>query len=248
MKKFAFALASIVLVPAVFAADMTDEQKTFYALGTVLGQQVSNSFNATPAELEFIKKGMTDAASGTKSAVEMETYGPKIQQLAQARAAVRAEKTKAEGKAFADKAAQEKGAVKTASGLIYIPVKEGSGASPAATDIVKVHYRGTLPDGKEFDSSYSRNEPAQFPLGGVIKCWTEGVAKMKVGGKAKLVCPPAIAYGDQGTPGGPIPPSATLAFEVELLEVSKPEAPKAEAKPAAKPAAKAAASKDSSKK
>jgi FKBP-type peptidyl-prolyl cis-trans isomerase FkpA len=244
MKKFAFALAAIVLVPAVHAADMTDEQKTLYALGTVLGRQVESSFSATPAELEFIKKGMTDAAAGTKPAVDLEAYGPKIQQLAQARAAVRAEKTKAEGKAFADKAAQEKGAVKTASGLIYIPLKEGTGASPVATDIVKVNYRGTLPDGKEFDSSYARNEPAQFPLGGVIKCWTEGVGKMKVGGKAKLVCPPAIAYGDQGTPGGPIPPAATLAFEVELLEVSKPEA----AKPAAKPAAKAAAPKDGSKK
>lgn len=237
MKKFAFALAASVLVPAVHAADMTDEQKTFYALGAVLGQQVSNSFNATPAELEFIKKGMHDAATGGKPAVEMETYGPKIQQLAQARASVRADKAKAEGKAFADKAAQEKGAVKTASGLIYIPQKEGSGASPAETDIVKVNYRGTLTDGKEFDSSYARNEPAQFPLNGVIKCWTEGVAKMKVGGKAKLVCPPAIAYGDQGTPGGPIPPAATLVFEVELLEVSKPEAPKAAAKPAAKAAA-----------
>lgn len=245
MKKFAFALAAIVLMPAVHAADMTDEQKTLYALGAVLGQQVANSFNATPAELEFIKKGMSDVAAGNKPAVELETYGPKIQQLAQARAAVRAEKTKAEGKAFADKAAQEKGAVKTASGLIYIPVKEGSGASPVATDIVKVNYRGTLPDGKEFDSSYARNEPAQFPLGGVIKCWTEGVAKMKVGGKARLICPPSIAYGDQGTPGGPIPPAATLAFEVELLEVSKPEA----AKPAAKATApKAAATKDGSKK
>ncbi|MDQ7990467.1 MAG: FKBP-type peptidyl-prolyl cis-trans isomerase [Candidatus Dactylopiibacterium sp.] len=230
MKKLAIALALAALMPAARAADMTEEQKTLYALGAVLGNQIHSSFAATPAELEFIKKGLTDVAAGNKPAIDMEIYGPKIQELAQARGAARAEKTKAEGKTFADKAAQEKGAVKSASGLIYIPVKEGSGKSPAATDIVKVHYRGTLTSGQEFDSSYARNEPAQFPLNGVIKCWTEGVARMKVGGKARLVCPSAIAYGDQGTPGGPIPPGATLAFEVELLDIVKPAAaPKAAA-------------------
>lgn len=237
MKKFVLALAVAVALPAQ-AADMTEDQKTFYALGAVLGQQVANSFNVSPAELEFVKKGLSDAAAGGKPAVEMETYGPKIQQLAQARAAVRAEKAVAAGKAFVDKAAKETGAVKTASGLVYLSLKEGTGASPAATDIVKVNYRGTLTDGTEFDSSYARNQPAQFPLNGVIKCWTEGVGKMKVGGKARLVCPPAIAYGEQGTPGGPIPPSATLAFEVELLEVSKPEAAKPAPKAAAKDGAK----------
>ena len=230
MKKLVL-IAALTLALPLQAADMTEDQKTMYALGAVLGQQVANSFSATPAELEFIKKGLSDSAAGSKLAVEMETYGPKIQQLAQARAAVKAEKAAAAGKEFADKAAKEPGAVKSASGLVYLSLKEGSGPSPAATDIVKVNYRGTLTDGKEFDSSYARNQPAQFPLNGVIKCWTEGVGKMKVGGKAKLTCPPAIAYGDQGTPGGPIPPSATLSFEVELLEVSKP--PKAEeSKPA----------------
>jgi FKBP-type peptidyl-prolyl cis-trans isomerase FkpA len=108
-----------------------------------------------------------------------------------------------------------------ASGLVYTSIKDGSGPSPAASDVVRVHYRGTLPDGKEFDSSYGRGQPAEFPLNGVIKCWTEGVQKMKVGGKAKLVCPPGIAYGERGTPGGPIPPNATLHFEVELLAIVK---------------------------
>jgi FKBP-type peptidyl-prolyl cis-trans isomerase FkpA len=117
------------------------------------------------------------------------------------------------------KAAAEKDAVVTESGLVYHSLKEGSGASPTATQTVKVHYRGTFPDGKEFDSSYSRGQPAEFPLNRVIKCWTEGVQKMKVGGKAKLACPAAIAYGERGTPGGPIPPNATLLFEVELLAV-----------------------------
>jgi FKBP-type peptidyl-prolyl cis-trans isomerase FkpA len=106
----------------------------------------------------------------------------------------------------------------TASGLIYRAIKEGGGANPKATDTVKVHYRGTFPDGKEFDSSYKRNEPTQFPLNGVIPCWTEGVQLMKVGGKAKLTCPPAIAYGSRGA-GGVIPPNATLDFEIELLEI-----------------------------
>ena len=123
--------------------------------------------------------------------------------------------------ATAAASAKEPGAVVTPSGLVYRSLKDGDGASPTAADSVKVHYRGTFPDGKEFDSSYKRNEPAQFPLGGVIKCWTEGVQKMKVGGRAKLTCPSSIAYGERGAGGGLIPPNATLLFEVELLEIAK---------------------------
>jgi FKBP-type peptidyl-prolyl cis-trans isomerase FkpA len=115
-------------------------------------------------------------------------------------------------------AQQEPGTVVTQSGLIYRSLKDGTGASPSATDIVKVHYRGTFPDGKEFDSSYKRGQPATFPLDRVIKCWTEGVQRMKVGGKARLVCPSSIAYGERGA-GGVIPPNATLLFEVELIEI-----------------------------
>ena len=111
-------------------------------------------------------------------------------------------------------------AVTTPSGLVYTAVVEGKGASPTAADTVKVHYRGTFPDGREFDSSYARNAPATFPLGRVIPCWTEGVQRMKVGGKAQLVCPPGIAYGERGTGNGTIPPNATLRFEVELLEIN----------------------------
>jgi FKBP-type peptidyl-prolyl cis-trans isomerase FkpA len=116
-------------------------------------------------------------------------------------------------------AAKEPGAVVTASGLVYRSLKDGTGASPLASDKVKVHYRGTFPDGKEFDSSYKRNEAIEFPLSGVIKCWTEGVQRMKVGGKAKLTCPASIAYGERGA-GGVIPPNATLLFEVELLGIN----------------------------
>ncbi len=116
-------------------------------------------------------------------------------------------------------AAAEPGAVVTDSGLVFRSLKDGTGPTPAATDTVRVHYRGTLPDGKEFDSSIKRGQPAEFALDRVIKCWTEGVQRIKVGGKAKLTCPPGIAYGERGTPGGPIPPNATLLFEVELLGV-----------------------------
>ncbi|MDR7306125.1 FKBP-type peptidyl-prolyl cis-trans isomerase [Rhodoferax saidenbachensis] len=116
-------------------------------------------------------------------------------------------------------AAKEDGAVVSSTGLVYRSLKDGSGASPSATDKVKVHYRGTFPDGREFDSSYKRGEPIEFPLNGVIKCWTEGVQRMKVGGKAKLTCPPQIAYGERGA-GGVVPPNATLVFEVELLGIN----------------------------
>lgn len=116
------------------------------------------------------------------------------------------------------RAAAVKGAVVTGSGLVYLGVKEGAGASPQATDTVKVHYRGTFPDGREFDSSYKRGEPIEFPLNRVIKCWTEGVQKMKVGGQAKLTCPAAIAYGERGA-GSVIPPNAVLQFDVELLGI-----------------------------
>lgn len=118
----------------------------------------------------------------------------------------------------AAQAAKEPGAVVSASGLVYRSLKDGNGGSPAATDTVRVHYRGTLPGGKEFDSSYSRGQPAEFPLNRVIPCWTEGLQKMKTGGKAKLTCPPGIAYGSRGA-GGVIPPDATLHFEVELLGI-----------------------------
>ena len=116
-------------------------------------------------------------------------------------------------------ASAEAGALVTASGLVFKSIKDGTGPSPKATDTVKVHYKGTFPDGKEFDSSYKTGGPAEFPLNGVIKCWTEGVQMMKVGGKAKLTCPSDIAYGPRGAGGGLIPPNATLVFEVELLGI-----------------------------
>jgi len=194
---------------------MTDEQKTIYALGLSMYRSLGQ-FDLSPAELDIIKKALTDSAAG-KPAEDIQTWGPKIQDLATARAARAAEKQKVLSAAYLTKAAGETGAEKCASGLVYKELRPGTGESPKATDTVKVNYRGTLVDGTEFDSSYKRGEPAQFPLTNVIKCWTEGVQKMKVGGKSQLVCPADIAYGPGGRPG--IPGGATLVFEIELLEI-----------------------------
>jgi FKBP-type peptidyl-prolyl cis-trans isomerase FkpA len=193
----------------------TDEEKTVYALGLAIGRQLKD-FNLSDSELAIVKQALSDQAAG-KPAVELETWGPKIGDLQRSRVGKVAEVQKQKGKEFADKAAAESGAVKTSTGLVYKDLKVGTGKSPMATSTVKVHYKGTLIDGTEFDSSYKRNMPAEFPLNGVIPCWTEGVQKMKVGGKAQLVCPSDIAYGDQGNPS--IPGGATLVFEVELLDV-----------------------------
>ena len=194
---------------------MTDEEKIIYSLGLSISGSLAQ-FDLSAAEVEIVKKALSDSAAG-KPEVELETWGPKIQQLVSSRAAVRAEKQKALSAAFLTKAEAEPGAQKNESGLIYRDLTPGTGASPKSLDKVKVNYRGTLVDGTEFDSSYKRGQPAEFPLNGVIKCWTEGVQKMKVGGKAQLVCPASIAYGDQGRPG--IPGGATLVFEIELLDV-----------------------------
>ncbi len=215
-------LLTMLLAVPTFAAlqpPATEEQKTLYAIGLVIARQL-NVFNLSPLEVEWVKEGITDATTGVKPAVELAAYNDKVQELARARRKAQGDKLAAAGKEFQAKAAAEKGALKTDSGLIYLSVKEGTGTAPLATDMVKVHYRGTLIDGTEFDSSYKRNKPIDFKLDGVIKCWTEGVQKMKPGGKAKLVCPPAIAYADKGA-GELILPGATLVFEVELLEVVK---------------------------
>jgi FKBP-type peptidyl-prolyl cis-trans isomerase FkpA len=206
---------SVAKRPAPAPKPMTDEEKIIYALGLSMYRSLGQ-LDLSAAELDLVKKALTDAAAG-KPAVDIQTWGPKIQELAASRAARAAEKQKALSAAFLSKAAAEAGAQKTESGLVYRELRPGAGESPKATDTVKVNYRGTLVDGTEFDNSYKRGEPAQFALNGVIKCWTEGVQKMKVGGKSQLVCPADLAYGDGGRPG--IPGGATLVFEIELLQI-----------------------------
>jgi FKBP-type peptidyl-prolyl cis-trans isomerase FkpA len=239
MRKLMFVvLAALLFLPACSPEPKTEEQKAFYSLGVSINKQLS-VFEMSSEELKYVQQGMSDASAGKKLAAEPDAYVQKLGEMVKARMAKATEKQKALAKPFLEKAAAEKGAQKTASGLIYKEIKAGTGIQPKATDIVKVHYTGTLADGKEFDSSIKRGQPIEFPLGQVLPCWVEGVGMMKVGGKAKLVCPSDIAYGDVGRPPV-IPGGAALVFEVELLdaktgEASSPAAPPA---PAPKPNAK----------
>lgn len=224
-KSFVIVVAAVTVAGTAHAAGpdlKTEDDKTLYALGLALSRNLA-PFNLTPQEVEIVKAGFGDGvlSKDPKDAkVDLEQYGPKIQQLAQARSQATAAVEKKNAQAFLDKAAAEKGAKKTASGLIYREIKPGTGEQPKATDKVKVHYHGTLTDGSVFDSSVERGEPATFPLSGVIPCWTEGLQLMKVGGKSQLVCPSDIAYGDRGFPPK-IKPGAPLVFEVQLLEILK---------------------------
>ena len=220
MKIVGFFLSALVGIGCAQAADLAnDKDKTLYAIGVAVSRELAE-FSLTEAELEIVRSGITDGVLKRPLKVDMQTFGPKIQPFAQARASAGAEKEKSAGAAFLAKAAAEAGAKKTASGAIVKILKEGTGASPTAANTVKVHYHGTLTDGTVFDSSVKRGDPATFPLGGVIKCWTEGVQMMKVGGKARLTCPSNVAYGDRGSPPT-IRPGATLVFEVDLLEIVK---------------------------
>jgi FKBP-type peptidyl-prolyl cis-trans isomerase len=218
MRKISIAFAALLGVHAATAQPSleTEQDKTLYALGQAIGSNVQD-FSLTADELQFVVAGISDAVLGRDSKVDLATYGPQLQALAQERASASAAEEKAASAAFVEQMAEEEGAERSASGLIFIPITAGTGASPAASDSVRVHYHGTLRDGTVFDSSVDRGEPIAFPLSGVIPCWTEGVQKMQVGGKAKLICPSDTAYGDSGQ--GPIPPGATLVFEVELLGI-----------------------------
>jgi FKBP-type peptidyl-prolyl cis-trans isomerase FkpA len=209
--------------PAAAGVPQTDEEKTLYAVGLVMSRSL-RQFDLSPAEIEFIHRALVDARAG-KPAVDLDEWGPKIQALVNERGARVVAREKEVSAGYLAKAAAETGAVKTESGIVYTETSAGTGASPTAEDRVRVHYRGTLINGTEFDSSYSRNEPAVFPLSGVIRCWTEGVQRMKVGGKARLVCPSELAYGDRGNEA--IPGGAALVFEVELLELVVAVAPPA---------------------
>jgi FKBP-type peptidyl-prolyl cis-trans isomerase FkpA len=203
------------------AETMSEEQKAIYAFGNAVGQQIgaqTKQIRLSPDELAVFTRGFSDALLDKKPVVEIAEYEQQFQQFAQARLEAGAAEAKQKGEEFLAAAAAEEGAVRTDSGLVFRTLTPGTGPSPAAEDTVKVHYHGTLTDGKVFDSSVERGQPAEFALNRVIPCWTEGVQRMKVGEKAKLVCPAAIAYGDRGA-GADIPPGATLVFEVDLIGI-----------------------------
>jgi FKBP-type peptidyl-prolyl cis-trans isomerase FkpA len=205
--------------PGAAPAPKTEEHKTLYTIGQMMGRSLG-VFNLSPEDLAQVKTGLDDAVNRRKSPVDMDAYGNKIQTLAQSRrpASIAAEKARA--KPFIDAALREPGTVKLPSGTIMRTTRPGTGAIPTANDQVKVHYHGTLTDGTVFDSSIKRKEPATFGVGGVIKCWTESLERMKVGEKATLTCPAEVAYGDEGRQPT-IPGGATLIFDVELLEIVK---------------------------
>jgi len=186
--------------------------QAYYEAGVDMGNRVAG-FLLKESELKFVEMGVRDRALGRPPLVDFKAYDQKV-------VALHKERVGAAAKPFLDQSAKEPGAVVTPTGLIYKELKAGNGASPKAADKVKVHYQGTFANGTVFDSSLQRGQPAEFVLNQVIACWTEGLQKMKVGGKAKLVCPAGIAYGELGRPGA-IPPGATLVFEVELLDIVK---------------------------
>lgn len=195
----------------------TEDEKTLYTLGMLLGRNLG-TFNLTADELELVKAGLSDMVMKRPHQVDLEKYGPKVDALARSRAQAHVAVEKAQAKTFLENAARESGAVATPSGLVFRSTSPGTGASPTPTDRVTVQYEGKLVDGTVFDSSRKRGQPATFPLNGVIKCWTEGVGRMKVGEKAILTCPSDIAYGDGGRPPT-IPGGATLIFDVELMKI-----------------------------
>jgi FKBP-type peptidyl-prolyl cis-trans isomerase len=203
----------------------TFEEQASYAVGLDIGKSISSDKKLNP---DLVARGFLDGLKNARPLLtdaQMEEVMRKFTQMRQAEVAAQSkaagEKGLQEGQAFLAANAGKQGVMKTPSGLQYQVLKAGSGPSPKETDVVRVHYHGTLIDGKVFDSSVQRKEPAEFPVNRVISGWTEALQKMKVGDKWKLFIPSELAYGPRGTPGGPIPPNAVLIFEVELLEIVK---------------------------
>jgi len=212
-------LTLVSLAEAARPTPTTEDDKTLYALGVIISRNIQ-PFALTEQELAMVEAGLADGVQDKVALKDVESYGPKLQELQKARMAAAANKERAAGTAYLAKAATEKGATKTASGIVIKTLTAGTGARPTAADQVKVHYEGKFVDGQVFDSSIERKEPATFPLNGVIPCWTEALQLMKVGGKVQIVCPPELAYGDEGRPPQ-MPGGATLVFQVELLDIVK---------------------------
>jgi len=216
------AIVSLASAPAMADEIVveSDDDKAIYLLGLSWARQLGRLY-PSEREAQIVGKAIVDFTNDQAMDIDPQVYGPKLNSLAEARREKGLAIEKEKSATFLAKKGEEKGAKVMPSGLVYIETEAGSGDQPTSTDTVSVHYTGRLRDGSIFDSSVMRGEPAQFPLSGVIPCWTEGVSMMKVGGKAQLVCPAAIAYGETPPQQSQIPPGAALDFEVELLEVVK---------------------------
>ncbi|QDU76167.1 FKBP-type 22 kDa peptidyl-prolyl cis-trans isomerase [Bremerella volcania] len=217
------AIAMVLVAHAAFAQEIkleSTEQKASYAIGRNIANEVANP--DVPFDVEALVAGFRDGLTGAESKLSEEQVSAALQAfqtLVQNHMQKKAEMAAKAGTEYLADNAKKEGVKTTKSGLQYEVVKPGTGATPKLTDTVVCHYKGTLIDGTEFDSSYKRGEPAQFPVNGVIEGWTEALQMMKVGGKWKLYIPANLAYGPQGRPG--IPPNAVLLFDIELLDIAK---------------------------
>jgi FKBP-type peptidyl-prolyl cis-trans isomerase FkpA len=209
-----------------------EQDKALYALGVLLSRNLE-SFQLSEAEFLRVKAGISDGFHKKPQAATAEASLPQVQALQRSRMMVLSQHQKDAGQAYLDKAASVPGATKTSSGLLYIPVSAGSGAMPVRTDRVKVNYEGRLIDGTVFDSSAQHGgQPATLQVGSIIPCWTEALQLMKVGGKSRIICPSALAYGDRGAPPK-IMPGAALEFDIELVSIEPPAPPPAMGVPGA---------------
>ncbi len=195
----------------------TEDEKTFYFLGVMAGGGLTR-FVLTEEEMVWVQRGVGDVVKGEAIQMDPQEYGPKLQTLMEARQEASVAAEKEASAAFLAEEASKPGVRKLDSGLLIEDLVVGTGKSPEVSDTVRVHYRGTLRDGRVFDSSFRRGEPFETQLSGVVECWQQGVSQMKQGGKARLLCPSELAYGD-ASPSPTIPGGSALVFEVELLEV-----------------------------
>jgi FKBP-type peptidyl-prolyl cis-trans isomerase FkpA len=213
------AIISLFTCNALYAADdelKTEEEKTFYYMGSMLGGNLKQ-LNLTDEQLETVLRGIRESVKGTAIQLDDATYQAKLQELAQQQMSAAAEVEKIESTKFLEKMAAEEGAITTESGIVIRELVAGTGKTPAVDSVVKAHYHGTLRDGTVFDSSVERGEPFTAPLNNVIPCWQEAITMMKEGGKSDVTCPAAVAYGDRAA--GKIPAGAALNFQVELIAV-----------------------------
>ena len=195
----------------------TEQQRLFYFMGTTFGDNLL-TLRLSDEELEFVVRGLTDAANGNAVKLDGPLYSPKLQQLATERRNTWLEEERPKAEEYLTRMAAEEGAQTMESGLVFLSLEAGSGTMPTPASKVKLNYHGTLRDGTVFDSSVERKQPVEVPLEMVMPCWKEGIVLMRSGGKAKITCPAALAYQDRGL--GNIPPGAAVTFEIEILEIT----------------------------